>query len=677
MTTFLPWMAGDQSSRIQAALTSIGANGTVVLEAGNWEFSPGGIAFTADGQTLAGISTSGTILTLNGPLQSSAPGISLISVSDTTLRDMTLDGQAFVQYNYTLGVALSGTPTFNVTNGQTYRVAIRGTSGSTLTISGPFASSLVVTAIGMSAGATVVYGWVTATGDGTATMTPSGSVNYVSVMENGAGISDGSPLVGLISIFNCDRQKINNVSLVNIDTQGISINAFKDADFLVSVERTPTWDQNNAILAVSNAINPSQGLLIRAGSSFVGSGLFWQCDNVTVEAGVTIGGIGYGSCFTASQGTNHYLGTCQEILPNMMWADMDNTPPHVFELYGSGTLAPQRIIKNPSEGISVCSGDGTGTVSSERGWLIDTPYVYNTGAYYAQYGLTSQAGISYLYLTANLQAVNCRIINPQCGDDRSGSLGGAGPNRAPVVAATTTNITLSGLQTIDGVAVNNGDRVLVQAQSSAADNGIYNASTGAWTRSTDMNTWSAIVGATVLVTGGMVNASSLFASNATSGGTLGTTPILFNECRTQGYGIADNSSSVQNTVTTGIDCNHGNISGPTSFLSTANRIVSYAQSVIYGYGTNGDSDLIWAFGITPQIVDFTTNLTANRTVTLAATGAAPGMPCSIVRHALGAFTLLVQNDVGVALVTLPASTQSWADFAFNGTHFVLVRTSTL
>ena len=38
---------------------------------------------------------------------------------------------------------------------------------------------------------------------------------------------------------------------------------------------------------------------------------------------------------------------------------------------------------------------------------------------------------------------------------------------------TTANITLSGTQTIDGVAVIAGDRVLVKNQSSAAENGIY------------------------------------------------------------------------------------------------------------------------------------------------------------------------------------------------------------
>lgn len=57
-----------------------------------------------------------------------------------------------------------------------------------------------------------------------------------------------------------------------------------------------------------------------------------------------------------------------------------------------------------------------------------------------------------------------------------------------VLVATTGNITLSGLQTCDGVAIPSGKRVLVRAQSVASQNGIYSASGGAWIRSTDANT---------------------------------------------------------------------------------------------------------------------------------------------------------------------------------------------
>jgi hypothetical protein len=58
--------------------------------------------------------------------------------------------------------------------------------------------------------------------------------------------------------------------------------------------------------------------------------------------------------------------------------------------------------------------------------------------------------------------------------------------KAPVRVATTANITLSGLQTIDGIALVAGDRVLVKNQSDATANGLYNGVTGNWTRTIDV-----------------------------------------------------------------------------------------------------------------------------------------------------------------------------------------------
>src|ERR1700719_4093154 len=91
---------------------------------------------------------------------------------------------------------------------------------------------------------------------------------------------------------------------------------------------------------------------------------------------------------------------------------------------------------------------------------------------------------------------------------------GTNPNpdlaiKAPVRAATTgTGITLSGLQTIDGVALAAGDRVLVKDQTDVTTNGLYNAATGPWTRTIDANNnsrWAR--GTQVTVTDGSANAN--------------------------------------------------------------------------------------------------------------------------------------------------------------------------
>ncbi|AZZ76621.1 phage tail protein [Pseudomonas sp. RU47] len=54
-----------------------------------------------------------------------------------------------------------------------------------------------------------------------------------------------------------------------------------------------------------------------------------------------------------------------------------------------------------------------------------------------------------------------------------------------VRAATTANIALLGLQVVDGVSLNAGDRVLVKNQTVAKDNGPYVVAAGAWARASD------------------------------------------------------------------------------------------------------------------------------------------------------------------------------------------------
>ena len=98
--------------------------------------------------------------------------------------------------------------------------------------------------------------------------------------------------------------------------------------------------------------------------------------------------------------------------------------------------------------------------------------------------------------------------------------------KAPVLVATTANITLSGEQTIDGVTTS-ASRVLVKNQSNAAQNGIYVSASGAWARSADANTWAELVSAFVFVEEGTTQADTGWVSTVDPGGTLGTTAVTF------------------------------------------------------------------------------------------------------------------------------------------------------
>ena len=99
--------------------------------------------------------------------------------------------------------------------------------------------------------------------------------------------------------------------------------------------------------------------------------------------------------------------------------------------------------------------------------------------------------------------------------------------KASCVAATTANITLSGTQTIDGVALIAGDRCLVKDQTLSQNNGIYLVAAGAWTRATDMDSWLEVPGAFAFIEQGTAYADTGWVCTSNAGGTLGTTPITW------------------------------------------------------------------------------------------------------------------------------------------------------
>ncbi len=105
--------------------------------------------------------------------------------------------------------------------------------------------------------------------------------------------------------------------------------------------------------------------------------------------------------------------------------------------------------------------------------------------------------------------------------------------KASVLVATTGPIQLAGAQTIDGVTVPLGSRVLVKDQAQARDNGIY--LTGEiWKRATDADSSAkATPGLLVAVEQGTASADTLWLLATDGPIVLGTTPLTF-KCVTQG-----------------------------------------------------------------------------------------------------------------------------------------------
>jgi hypothetical protein len=102
--------------------------------------------------------------------------------------------------------------------------------------------------------------------------------------------------------------------------------------------------------------------------------------------------------------------------------------------------------------------------------------------------------------------------------------------KAPVKAATTANITRSGEQTIDGVALVTGNRVLVKNQTDAEENGIYVVDTSSWERAADFDSArDAVYGTLVYVAGGTTNGDKWYRVSTADPFVIGTDDLSFTE----------------------------------------------------------------------------------------------------------------------------------------------------
>ncbi|WP_417448350.1 hypothetical protein [Idiomarina abyssalis] len=91
--------------------------------------------------------------------------------------------------------------------------------------------------------------------------------------------------------------------------------------------------------------------------------------------------------------------------------------------------------------------------------------------------------------------------------DRINGFNSAVALKAPVAACATAEIVLAGEQSIDGVSLVDGDRVLVTQQSNPVDNGIYVVTTSNWSRAKDFNGHrDAVKGTRVAITDGEIYA---------------------------------------------------------------------------------------------------------------------------------------------------------------------------
>src|SRR5210317_40742 len=184
--------------------------------------------------------------------------------------------------------------------------------------------------------------------------------------------------------------------------------------------------------------------------------------------------------------------------------------------------------------------------------------------------------------------------------------------KASVKVATTANITLSGTQTIDGVALSVGDRVLVKNQTTASENGIYVVASSGWSRATDADENAEVTsGMFTFIEQGSVNSDTGFVLTTDGTITVGSTDLdftLFSASGTliAGDGLSKNGDTLEVNVANGLQIASDNVelassvagdgltfsSGVIDVVGTSNRIDVSANAIDISTSYIGQTSII-------------------------------------------------------------------------------------
>jgi hypothetical protein len=203
--------------------------------------------------------------------------------------------------------------------------------------------------------------------------------------------------------------------------------------------------------------------------------------------------------------------------------------------------------------------------------------------------------------------------------------------KVPVRVATNSFATLSGLQTVNGVSVMEGDRVLVKDQMDPSENGIWIASALDWYRAPDMRFWPQFVSAVVAVEENTVAGEEVWVTSVASDGIVGVTQVYWIPV-TAATGTIPTFTPLRALVT--------NVVGePAASPTTATEIafVSGVTSAIQAQFATLDNEATSAFSIAVQGTNAaaTAQSTANAAYTLAEAGTDIGSLAYTIATSIG------------------------------------------
>ena len=262
---------------------------------------------------------------------------------------------------------------------------------------------------------------------------------------------------------------------------------------------------------------------------------------------------------------------------------------------------------------------------------------------------------------------------------------------ASIKTVATSNVGLSGLSAINGYTPIAGDRILVIGQTTATENGVYDAASGGWTRSTDSDSDAELRGYQYLITAGtFINAR--YGNTNQSAITIGSTNITYQQISnaetdpiftaSPSFGITGTNITNWNTAydRSAITLAVGGTTTKTITLTKQNGTTltaSFTDTVTSVFGRTGavvllSSDVTTALGFTPYNSSNPSGYTSNvGTVTnVAGTGTVSGLTLTGTVTTSGSLTLggtltLTSGNVTTALGFTPYNSTNPSGYTTN------------
>jgi hypothetical protein len=217
-------------------------------------------------------------------------------------------------------------------------------------------------------------------------------------------------------------------------------------------------------------------------------------------------------------------------------ATNSNTASTIVKRDSSGNFSAGTITANLTGDVTGNVSGSSGTVLALTGLDTDDLTEGTTNLYYTDTRVRANRLDQLTAPTASVSLNSQKITNLATPTDATdaatkGYVDAARSGldvKASVRVATTADITLSSTQTIDGVSLSVGDRVLVKNQSTASENGIWVVASSTWSRATDADTDAEVTsGLFTFVEEGTTNADSGWVLTTNNPITVGSTSLTF------------------------------------------------------------------------------------------------------------------------------------------------------